>query len=105
MYAIIQTGGKQYKVKEGDILDVEKLNKKEGSTFDFKDILFTFDDKSKFSLGTPKVSKASVKAKVLDPEYKAEKVVIVKYKPKKRYRRKTGHRQKYTRVEVEKITA
>lgn len=105
MYAIIRTGGKQYKVEKGDILDVEKLNKKEGASFEFKDVLLTFDNKSKFSLGTPKVSKASVKVKVLDPEYKAEKIVIVKYKSKKRYRRKTGHRQKYTRVKVEKITA
>lgn len=104
MYAVIRTGGKQYKVKEGDILDVEKLDKKEGASFEFKDVLLTFDDKSEFNLGDPKVSKVSVKVKVLDPEYKAEKVTIVKYKPKKRYRRKTGHRQKYTRVKVEKIT-
>jgi len=105
MYAIIKTGGKQYKVKEGDILDVEMLDKKEGDSFEFEDVLLAFDDKSKFEIGTPVVSKASVKVKVIDPAFKAEKVVIVKYKAKKRYRRKTGHRQKYTRVEVEKITA
>jgi len=105
MYAVIKTGGKQYKVKEGDILDVEKLDKKEGDSFEFEDVLLTFDDQSKFELGIPTLSKASVKVKVLDPVFKAEKVVIVKYKAKKRYRRKTGHRQKYTRVQVEKITA
>jgi large subunit ribosomal protein L21 len=105
MYAVIRTGGKQYKVKEGDILDVEKLEKKKGDSFEFDDVLLTFDDKEKVNIGTPKVSKAKVKVKVLDPEHKAEKVIIVKYKPKKRYRKKTGHRQKYTRVEVEKITA
>ena len=105
MYAVIKTGGKQYKVKEGDILDVEKLDKKEGDSFEFEDVLLTFDDQNKFNLGTPKASKASVKVKVLDPTFKGEKVTIVKYKAKKRYRRKTGHRQKYTRVQVEKITA
>ena len=66
--------------------------------------MLIFDDKDKFDVGTPNVSRASVKVKVLEPEHKADKVIIVKYKPKKRYRRKTGHRQKYTRVEVEKIT-
>jgi len=84
---------------------VEKLDKKEGDSFEFEDVLLTFDDQSKFELGIPTLSKASVKVKVLDPVFKAEKVVIVKYKAKKRYRRKTGHRQKYTRVQVEKITA
>ncbi len=105
MYAVIQTGGKQYKVKEGDILDVEMLDKAEGDSFEFEDVLLTFDDKGKTAIGTPKLSSASVKVKVIDPKFKGEKVTIVKYKAKKRYRRKTGHRQKYTRVQVEKITA
>lgn len=104
MYAIIRTGGKQYKVKEGDILEVEMLDKKEGENFDFDDVLLVFDDKNKIEIGMPKVSKAKVKAKVLDPAAKGEKVTIVKYKAKKRYRRNTGHRQKYTRVKIEKIT-
>lgn len=103
MFAIIKTGGKQYKIKEGDILDIEKLDLKTKREVTFSDILLVSDDKSKIKIGTPKVFGAKVRAKVIEPEIKGEKIYIIKYKPKKRYRRKTGHRQKYTRVKIEKI--
>lgn len=105
MYAIIKTGGKQYKIKEGETLEVEKLDGEKGETVEFNDVLLVYNDKDKVEIGTPKVSGAKVVAKVLNPEIKGEKVTIVKYKPKKRYRRKTGHRQKYTKVKIEKIVA
>ncbi|MEW6407372.1 MAG: 50S ribosomal protein L21 [Patescibacteria group bacterium] len=102
MFAIIKTGGKQYKVKEGDVLDVELLGLKEKEVT-FSEVLLISDDKNNIRIGTPFVSSAKVKAKVIAPEIKGEKIYIIKYKPKKRYRRKTGHRQKYTRVKIEKI--
>jgi large subunit ribosomal protein L21 len=105
MYAIIKTGGKQYKVKEGDTLEVEKLDGEEGKDVEFTDVLLIYSDKDKVDIGTPKVSGAKVVAKVLNPDVKGEKITIVKYKAKKRYRRKTGHRQKYTKVKIEKIVA
>lgn len=102
MFAVIKTGGKQYKVKEGDILDLEKLDIK-GREVTFSEVLLVSDDKSNIKVGAPKVSGAKVKAKVIEPEIKGEKIHIIKFKPKKRYKRKTGHRQRYTRVKIEKI--
>lgn len=105
MYAIIKTGGKQYIVKEGDILEIEKLPLARNKTFEIKDILLIYNEKEKFNIGTPNVSGAKVIAKVLNSEIKGEKVTVIKYKPKKRYRKKKGHRQKYTKVKIEKIVA
>lgn len=105
MLAIIETGGKQYKVKEGDRLKVERLNKKAGEIVEFTDVLLVSEnDGSKMKLGTPKVSSAKVTAKV-ENEAKAKKVTVIKYKSKTRYRRKKGHRQWFTTLKVEKITA
>jgi large subunit ribosomal protein L21 len=103
MYAIIKTGGKQYKVKEGDILEIEKIALTKNKTFEIKDVLLIYNEKEKINIGTPTISGAKVLAKVLEPEVKGEKVTIIKYKPKKRYRRKAGHRQKYTKIKIEKI--
>ena len=107
MFAIIATGGKQYRVKEGDILEVEKLDPaalgKAGNVA-FDEVLMVGEGEN-VTIGTPKVENASVTAKVLEEEVKGDKVVAFKYKPKKRYSRKVGHRQKYTRVQIEKIQA
>ncbi len=100
MFAIIATGGKQYKVKEGQILKVEKLAAENTITFDR--VLLLGGENVK--IGTPYVEGAKVEAIVLG-EVKGRKITIRKYKPKVRYRRKTGHRQKYTEVKIEKIVA
>ena len=98
MIAIIKTGGKQYVVKPGDKLKIEKLDKKEGSEIKFSEVLLVSDDK-KSEIGMPVVKGAEVSAKVLS-QGKNEKVVIFKYKAKKRYARKIGHRQPYTEIEI-----
>jgi large subunit ribosomal protein L21 len=97
MIAIIKTGGKQYIVKPGDKIKVEKLDKKEGENFTFTDVLLVEKNK-KVDIGTPKI-KAEVEAKVLS-QGKEEKVIVFKYKAKKRFSRKIGHRQPYTEVEI-----
>lgn len=102
MYAIIETGGKQYRVQEGDTLFVEKLSVEAGSTVDFDQVLAVSKDNS-LTVGSPIVAGASVKATVIE-EGKAKKVVIYKYKAKKDYRKKQGHRQPYTKVKIESIS-
>jgi len=103
MYAIIETGGKQYKVKEGDLVKVELLKAEEGSNLEITEVLAIVDgDKTNF--GTPKVNGAKVVCSVLK-HGKAKKIIVFKYKPKKNYRKKQGHRQPYTTLKVEKIQA
>lgn len=97
MIAIIKTGGKQYIVKPGDKIKVEKLEKKEGEEFSFSDVLLV-EKSDKVEIGTP-LLKAEVTAKVLS-HGKGDKVIVYKYKPKKRESRKIGHRQPYTEVEI-----
>lgn len=101
MFAIIESGSKQYKVDKGDLIKVELLHKKEGSKITFKP-LFIWDGK-RAVIGKPHVSGKSVEAKVLTVEQKAKKIRIVKQKPKKRYQKTMGHRQKYTVLEITKI--
>jgi len=103
MYAIIETGGKQYKVQEGDVLYVEKLDAGEGETVKFDRVLAVSKD-SGLVVGAPLVSGASVSAKV-EKQGKGRKIIVFKYKAKKNYRRKQGHRQPYTKVVIEKIEA
>ncbi len=98
MIAVIKTGGKQYLVQPGDKIKVEKLDKKEGEEFSFADVLLVEKNK-KLEIGSPVVKDAKVEAKVLK-HGKADKVIIFKYKSKKRYKRKIGHRQPYTEVEI-----
>jgi len=98
MLAIIKTGGKQYIVKPGDKLKVEKLDQKQGEEFSFSDVLLVHDDK-KIEIGNPLVKEAKVLAKVLS-HGKGEKIIVFKYKPKKRESRKIGHRQPYTEIEI-----
>jgi len=102
MYAIIATGGKQYKVAEGDIIYVEKLNEEAGKTVTFDDVIVVNNDKD--ILCGDKVANAKVTAEVIS-EGKSKKVVVYKYKRKTGYHKKQGHRQPYTKVEIKKITA
>lgn len=103
MYAIIETGGKQYKVQEGDILFIEKLSANEGDAFVFEKVLAVSDEGS-LKTGNPIVDGVSVTAKVL-AHGKGKKIIIYKYKAKKTERRKNGHRQPYTRVQIQAIQA
>jgi len=101
--AVIRTGGKQYLVKSGDVLAIEKINKKKDAAVDFKDVLLVSDSKTT-KVGKPKVSGAKVSAKVLE-QGKGKKIEIIKYKRKTRYRRKAGHRQQQTKVKIGTISA
>ena len=103
MNAIIVTGGKQYKVAEGDVVYIEKLDQEAGDTVKFDQVLAVIDgDKATF--GAPVVDGASVTANVVK-NGKGKKVLVFKYKPKKNYRRRQGHRQPYTKVEITKVNA
>ena len=102
MQAIIVTGGKQYNVKEGDVIYIEKLNAEADETVTFDQVLAVVDGaNSKF--GAPTVAGAKVEAKVVK-NGKGKKIRIFKYTPKKGYRKRQGHRQPYTKVEIGKIT-
>ncbi|MBO9609227.1 MAG: 50S ribosomal protein L21 [Paenibacillaceae bacterium] len=103
MYAIIETGGKQYKVQEGDVLYIEKLESGEGDSVSFDRVLLVSKD-SGVTVGSPLVAGATVSAKV-EKHGKGKKIIVYKYKAKKNYRRKQGHRQPYTKVVIDKIQA
>ena len=98
MYAIVKTGGKQYKVAEGDVLFVEKLEGNAGDVVTLNEVLACTKD-GELVVGAP-----TVEAKVVE-QGKAKKVIVFKYKAKKDYRRKQGHRQPYTKIVIEKINA
>src|SRR5829696_6109315 len=102
-YAIIETGGKQYRVAVGDTLSIEKLAVEPGSDITFDRVLMIGGDGSA-AVGTPLVAGATVRAQV-EQQYRGPKIVVFKYKPKKRYRRRTGHRQSLTRVAITAINA
>jgi large subunit ribosomal protein L21 len=102
MYAIIETGGKQYKVEEGREIVVEKLDAGEGETVTFDKVLLVKGDSLK--VGNPYVEGAKVTGKV-EKHGRAKKIIVFKYKPKKNYRKKQGHRQPFTRIRIEKIEA
>lgn len=101
MYAIIATGGKQYKVSEGDVVRVEKLGAEAGSTYVFDQVLAVND--GTLTVGTPLVEGATVEASVIG-DGKAKKIIVYKYKRKTGYHKKNGHRQQYTAVRIEKIS-
>ena len=103
MYAIIRTGGKQYRVSEGDVLNVEKLNVEEGQEVVFNEVLTVVND-GDVKVGAPTVAGAKVTAKVAK-QGKAEKVFVFKYRAKSNYRKRQGHRQPYTQVEITSIEA
>ena len=102
MNAIIVTGGKQYKVSEGDVIYIEKLDNEAGDTVKFEQVLAIIDDE-KATFGAPVVEGASVEAKIVK-NGKGKKIRIFKYTPKKGYRKRQGHRQPYTKVEIGKIS-
>ena len=102
MYAIIETGGKQIKVEEGQEIMVELLEGEAGETVTFDKVLFVGGDDTK--VGTPYVEGATVTGKI-EEHGRGQKIIVFKYKPKKNYRRKQGHRQPYTKVTIEKINA
>ncbi len=101
MFAIIETGGKQYKVNEGDILFIEKLDAEEGSSVTFDKVLAVSGD-SEFKVGAPYVEGATVSANVVK-NGKGKKIYVMTYKSKKNEKRKMGHRQPYTKVQISAI--
>lgn len=103
MYAIIQTGGKQYRVSEGDVISVEKLDVAAGEAVSFDQVLTVVKDDS-VQVGKPYLASAKVTGKVVD-HGKGKKILVFKYKAKSNYRRRQGHRQPFTKVVIEKIEA
>jgi len=104
MYAVVVTGGKQYRVTEGDVIYVEKLNAEVETTVELNDVLVVSKENGELVVGKPVVEGAKVTAKVL-AQGKDKKIIVFKYKRKKDYRKKQGHRQAYTKIQIEKINA
>jgi large subunit ribosomal protein L21 len=102
VYAVIKTGGKQYRVQQGDVIFVEKLNAQADETVSFDALLIGNDNETR--IGTPVVEGANVEGKVLS-QVKSAKIIVYKYKSKKNERKKQGHRQPYTKVEITAINA
>ncbi len=103
-FAVIVTGGKQYLVTEGQMLKVEKLELEVGSPVEFEALLVSDTEGKDTNVGTPTVGGVKVKATVLE-QGRADKVSVIKYKPKVRYRRNVGHRQPFTKLKIEQIAA
>jgi len=100
-FAIVEQGGKQYRVAEGETIEVDHLLNEVGETLKMEDVLLSVDD-DQVTIGTPLIKGAKVQAKVLD-HFKGRKILVFKYRPKQRYRVKSGHRQQYTRLLIEAI--
>jgi len=100
-YAIVESGGKQYKAVEGGMIEVDRLADEEGTKVDLERVLMVVDGDN-YTVGTPEVDGVKVSATVA-AHFKGPKLIIFKYHPKKRYRLKKGHRQQYTRLSIEKI--
>jgi len=103
MYAVIQTGGKQYRVEQGEVLRVEKLAGDAGAKFTFNTLLFA-DDGGNVRIGQPSVAGVSVDAEIVE-QGRGKKIIIFKYKRRKSYRRKAGHRQPFTALKITAINA
>jgi large subunit ribosomal protein L21 len=101
MYAVIKTGGKQYRVKEGDVIKLETLSGDVGSVIDFSDVLMLTDG-DKVTFGTPFIAKAVVKAEVIE-HARHKKVKIIKFRRRKHHMKQMGHRQNYTQVKITAI--
>jgi len=101
MLAVVKTGGKQYLVKKGDKIKIEKVDGKEGEEIEFTDVLLLQKDK-KIEIGRPVIKNAKVVGKILK-QGRGEKIIIFKYKSKKRYKKKAGHRQPFTEVKIKDI--
>jgi len=102
MFAVIETGGKQYRVSEGDKIKVEKLDATDGSSFVFDKVLMIAEG-DKVNVGKPYIKSGKVEAKILR-NGRHKKIIIFKFKPKKRYRKKAGHRQPFTEIQITKIS-
>jgi len=103
MYAVVNSGGKQYKIQQGEILRVEKISGDVGSPVTFDRVLM-FSDGENVSIGQPLLDSVSVEGHIVE-QGKAKKVIVFKYKRRKRYRRKNGHRQEFTAVQIDSIKA
>ena len=103
MFAVIKTGGKQYRVEQGDVLEIEKLDIEAGKSVTFDEVLLV-ENNGETMIGTPYVDKARVKAVVLE-SFKDEKIIVFKKKRRKQYKKKVGHRQQMTRIKIEEIMA
>jgi len=103
MYAVVNTGGKQYKVQQGEVLRVEKIPGDVGSPVMFDRVLM-FSDGDNVSIGQPELDNVAVEGHIVE-QGKAKKIIVFKYKKRKRYRRKQGHRQTFTAVQIDSITA
>ncbi len=104
MYAVIKTGGKQHAVKEGEVLRVEKLDAEAGAEFVFDEVLMIKGNDNKVAVGTPLLKNASVTAEIVE-HGRGKKIIVFKYKRKKNYQRKQGHRQDFTAVRIKAIAA
>lgn len=102
MYAVIKTGGKQYRVEQGDVVTVEKLEGGSGDAVSFDDVLLVGGDELK--IGTPQVAGATVQGTIVE-QGRARKIVVFKFRRRKNYKRKAGHRQYFTRVRIDQISA
>ncbi|MBE2195341.1 MAG: 50S ribosomal protein L21 [Anaerolinea sp.] len=102
MYAIVRTGGKQYRAEAGKVIDVEKLPHDAGTTIDLNEVLLVVPGEGAPMIGRPLVKGAVVKATVVE-HYRGKKILIWKYRPGLRYRRRRGHRQTYTRLRIESV--
>jgi len=103
MYAIVKTGGKQYKIHEGDIIRVEKIEGNIGNIVSFDQVLM-FSDGENSSIGRPVLDNVAVKGHIVE-QGKGKKIIVFKYKRRKRYRRKQGHRQQFTAIKIDQIEA
>ena len=100
-YAVLKTGGRQYRVQPGDVLDVEKISAETGQQVELNEVLL-INENDELLLGNPKVDGASVVA-IVKSQHRGPKIIVFKYKNKTHYRRKNGHRQDYTRLEIQEI--
>ncbi len=103
MYAIVRTGGRQYRAEPGSVIDVERLPIEEGDSLELNEVLLVVSDEGAISVGKPLVSGAVVKVTCIS-QYRARKILVFRYFPKQRYRKRRGHRQYYTRLRIESIT-
>lgn len=101
MYAIVNTGGKQYKIRQGDILRIEKISGELGSPVSFDRVLM-FSDGENIRIGQPVLDNVAVNGHIVE-QGKSKKIIVFKYKRRKRYRRKQGHRQQYTAIKIDSI--
>jgi large subunit ribosomal protein L21 len=103
MYAVVRAGGRQHRAEPGKIIDVEKLNAEAGARLTLNEVLLVVPDEGAPLIGRPLVDGAAVQATVLG-HYRAKKIIVWKYRPGLRYRRRRGHRQAYTRLKIEAVT-